>query len=170
MDKLITNWKKSEPSHAAVLYVRSSVTQGPLRATDHWLGIPPAPEPVPYLSQKLLWLTGPLSAGPSATRSPESFHCSTEQQLPIATGIDFQSSRDSATITSLLKKLVEVSKNEDSLPFPDPGKCSKINSLLIYTCSCNLAPVKRFHPSWKQINVTGVRRPKWEGHKPKIWH
>lgn len=63
--------------------------------------------------------------GPSATRSPESFHCSTEQQLPIAAGIDFQSLCDSATITSLLKKLAEVSQRDDSLPLPDTEKCSK---------------------------------------------
>lgn len=50
-------------------------------------------------------LTGPFSAGPSANHSPESFHCSAEQQVPLARGIDFHSWCDSATITSLFKKL-----------------------------------------------------------------
>lgn len=31
-------------------------------------------------------LTGPFSAGPNAAHSPESFHCSTEQQVPLSQG------------------------------------------------------------------------------------
>lgn len=54
---------------------------------------------------ELIRLTGPFSAGPNATYSPESFHCSTEQQVLSVRGIDFHSWCDSATITSLLKKL-----------------------------------------------------------------
>lgn len=90
MDQLIK--KKSVEKNVNTVTEQSTVCQlichlGPLLVTTDW----ESPEPMPYLSQKLLWLTGPLSAGTSATCSPEPFHCSTEQQLPIATDIDFHS-------------------------------------------------------------------------------
>lgn len=56
-------------------------------------------------NSEVIRLPGPFSAGPDATHSPESFHCSSEQQVLSARGIDFHSWCDSTTITSLFKKL-----------------------------------------------------------------
>lgn len=68
-----------------------------------WREGKPCPCAVPH--SEVIRLPGPFSAGPDATHSPESFHCSSEQQVLSARGIDFHSWCDSTTITSLFKKL-----------------------------------------------------------------